>query len=134
MNTGGFSFFSTLRDRIASRGAHVGIVGLGYVGLPLALTISEQGFRATGFDLSAARVTDINAGRRVISYFEEDRVAKAVASGRFGATGDFDRLPDMDVILICVPTPLSAAREPDLSYVRKAVATIAAKLRPGQLV
>ncbi|MFN0114159.1 MAG: nucleotide sugar dehydrogenase [Paracoccaceae bacterium] len=132
--TSAFSLFATLKERIASRQANVGTLGLGYVGLPLALTIGEQGFNATGFDVSAARVADINAGKRVISYFEEDRISKAVASGRFGATGDFGRLPEMDVILICVPTPLSAKREPELSYVRKAAETIAQRLRPGQLV
>ena len=129
-----FSLYSTLKDRIAAKSATVGTIGLGYVGLPLALTISEQGFRATGFDINAARVADINAGKRVISYFAEDRIAKAVAGGRFDATSDFARLADIDIVLICVPTPLSASREPEMAYVVKAAETIAAHLRPGQLV
>jgi UDP-N-acetyl-D-glucosamine dehydrogenase len=129
-----FSLYSTLKDRIAAKTATVGTIGLGYVGLPLALTVSEQGFRATGFDINAARVADINAGKRVISYFAEDRIAKAVAGARFDATSDFARLADIDIVLICVPTPLSAKREPEMSYVVKAAETIAAHLRPGQLI
>lgn len=129
-----FSLYATLKDRIARREASIATVGLGYVGLPLALTISEQGFPTTGFDLNAARVAAINAGKRVISYFAEDRIADAVGSGRFKASADLAGLAEQDVILICVPTPLSAAREPELSYVVKAAQSIAAHLRPGQLV
>ncbi len=132
--TSAFSLYSTLKERIAGREARVATVGLGYVGLPLALTISEVGFRTTGFDVNADRVARINAGERVISYFAEDRIEKAVKGGLFEASGDFSRFPEMDVILICVPTPLSAAREPDLRYVRSAVERIAEWLRPGQLV
>jgi UDP-N-acetyl-D-glucosamine dehydrogenase len=129
-----FSLYSTLKDRIASKSATVGTIGLGYVGLPLALTVSEQGFVATGFDINAARVADIKAGKRVISYFAEDRISKAISGGRFDATSDFARLSDVDIVLICVPTPLSAKREPELSYVVKAAETIARHLRPGQLI
>lgn len=129
-----FSLYSTLKDRIARREARVATLGLGYVGLPLALTISEAGFATTGVDLSAARVAAINAGEKVISYFDEDRISTAVGSGRFAATSDFSVLAECDIILICVPTPLSAAREPDLSHVVGAVGTIAGWLRPGQLV
>ncbi|MFM2355496.1 MAG: hypothetical protein RLZZ528_1232 [Pseudomonadota bacterium] len=132
--TSAFSLYSSLKDRIAKRTATVGTVGLGYVGLPLALTVSEQGFPTTGFDLNTARVGDINAGKRVISYFAEDRVASAVATGKFGATSDMARLAEQDIILICVPTPLSADREPEMAYVKRAVETIAEHLRPGQLV
>jgi UDP-N-acetyl-D-glucosamine dehydrogenase len=132
--TNAFSLFSTLKDRIARHEARVTTVGLGYVGLPLALTISETGFPTTGLDLNEARVGAINAGERVISYFAEDRIRNAVAGGRFAATHDFSTLADADVILICVPTPLSPAREPDLSYVLRAVEGIAQWLRPGQLV
>lgn len=132
--TNAFSLFSTLKERIARKEARIATVGLGYVGLPLALTISEAGFRATGIDLNEKRVAAINAGEKVISYFAEDRIAKAVAGGRFGATADFAVLDQIDVILICVPTPLSAEREPDLSYVIRAAERIAEWLRPGQLV
>jgi UDP-N-acetyl-D-glucosamine dehydrogenase len=132
--TNAFSLFSTLKDRIARHEARVTTVGLGYVGLPLALTISETGFPTTGLDLNEARVAAINAGERVISYFAEDRIRNAVAGGRFAATHDFATLAEADVILICVPTPLSPAREPDLNYVLRAVDGIAGWLRPGQLV
>lgn len=132
--TSAFSLYASLKDRIARREAAVATVGLGYVGLPLALTISEQGFPTTGFDLNANRVADINAGKQVISYFEDGRVASAVGGGKFVATSDMAQLAEQDVILICVPTPLSATREPELSYVVSAAESIAAQLRPGQLV
>lgn len=132
--TNAFSLFSTLRDRIASREGHVATVGLGYVGLPMILTIAEAGFQATGFDINLVRVADINAGKRVISYFPEDRISSAVATGRFRATSDAADLGEADIILICVPTPLNAAREPDLTYVVRAAETVAGHLRPGQMV
>jgi UDP-N-acetyl-D-glucosamine dehydrogenase len=129
-----FSLYTTLKDRIESRQAAVATLGLGYVGLPLALTISEAGFPTTGFDINADRVSRINAGERVISYFAEDRIRSAVGTGKFAATADFARLADQDVILICVPTPLSDTREPELKYVVSAVGRIAEWLRPGQLI
>ncbi len=132
--TNAFSLFSDLKDRIARQEARIATVGLGYVGLPLALTISEAGFPTTGIDLNETRVAAINAGERVISYFAADRIRNAVAGGRFGATADFAVLRDIDVVLICVPTPLSPVREPDLSYVVRAAEGIAQWLRPGQLV
>ncbi|MFN6953054.1 MAG: nucleotide sugar dehydrogenase, partial [Albidovulum sp.] len=132
--TNAFSLFSTLKDRITRHEARIMTIGLGYVGLPLALTISEAGFPTTGLDLNEARVAAINAGERVISYFPEDRIRNAVAGGRFKATHDRTILAEADVILICVPTPLSPQREPDLSYVLRAAEGIAEWLRPGQLV
>ncbi|MEI4472835.1 nucleotide sugar dehydrogenase [Frigidibacter sp. MR17.24] len=132
--TTAFSLVSGLRDRLQSREARVMTIGLGYVGLPLALTVHETGFPVTGFDLDAERVARINAGERVISYFPETRIASAVATGRFAATADPARLAEADVVLICVPTPLTPAREPDLSYLRRAAETLARHLRHGQLV
>ncbi len=132
--TNAFSLFSDLKDRIARHEARIATVGLGYVGLPLALTISEAGFPTTGIDLNETRVDAINAGERVISYFAEDRIRHAVAGGKFGATANFAALEEIDVVLICVPTPLSSSREPDLSYVVRAAEGIAEWLRPGQLV
>ena len=129
-----FSLFSEQRSKIVERNAQVATVGLGYVGLPLALTVHEAGFPVVGFDLRQDHVDRINAGERVISYFTEDRVAQAVASKRFSATADPSRLAQADVILVCVPTPLSPSREPDLSYVARAGEEIARHLRPGQLV
>lgn len=132
--TASFSMFASLKDKIAERKAHVVTVGLGYVGLPLALTINESGYPVTGFDLNAARVAAINAGERVISYFPEGRIAAAIADRGFKATSDRKALAAADIVLICVPTPLSASREPDLGYVVRAAETIAAELRPGQLI
>ncbi|WP_193139276.1 MULTISPECIES: nucleotide sugar dehydrogenase [unclassified Meridianimarinicoccus] len=133
MNTE-FSLSSTLKDKIKSDQAHVAVIGLGYVGLPLALTVHEAGFRVTGVDLNSDRVAAINAGQRVITYLAEDRIATAVASGRFGASDDFAAIRAADIILICVPTPLDSAGDPDLAYVRKAGASLSAHLQPGQLV
>lgn len=132
--TQSFSLYSSLRDKISSRDARVVTVGLGYVGLPLALTISESGFPTTGHDLNEARVASINAGERVISYFPEDRIAKAIADGKFSASSNPGVIGEADIVLMCVPTPLSAEREPDLAYVVRAARSVAAELRPGQLV
>jgi UDP-N-acetyl-D-glucosamine dehydrogenase len=132
--TRSFSLYSTLRDKIEAREARVVTVGLGYVGLPLALTISESGYPVTGHDLNADRVAAINAGERVISYFAEDRIATAVAGGRFAASADPGVIGRADVVLICVPTPLSPDREPDLTYVVSAARSVAAEQRPGQLI
>ena len=129
-----FSLYASLKDRIASRQAHVMTVGLGYVGLPLALTVNESGFPTTGLDLNASRVARINAGEAVISYLPPDRIADAVRTGSFRATSDLAALQTAEIILICVPTPLSDEREPDLTYVIRAVEGIALHLRPGQLV
>lgn len=132
--TASFSIHAALKDKIAAREARVVTVGLGYVGLPLALTINECGFPVTGFDLNEARVAAINAGERTISYFAEDRISHAIAGGRFRAASDPGVLNAADIILICVPTPLSADREPDLSYVRRAAETVAGQMKPGQLI
>ncbi|MCC0064592.1 MAG: nucleotide sugar dehydrogenase [Defluviimonas sp.] len=131
--TNAFSLYATLKDSIAAHRARAATVGLGYVGLPLALTVSEAGFPVTGLDLNTGRVAAINAGEKVISYFPEDRIRNAVAAG-FRATSDVTALAESDVILICVPTPLSDTRDPDLSYVIRAGETVASQLRPGQLV
>ena len=132
--TSTFSLYSDLKRLIEAKEAKVATIGLGYVGLPLLLTVNDAGYRALGFDINQTRVDGINAGDQVISYFEPDRIAKAVATGKFGATSDYSRLPEMDIILICVPTPLNSDREPDLTYVKKAVTGIAEWLRPGQMV
>ncbi len=132
--TSTFSLFADLKSRIDNRQAAVATVGLGYVGLPLALTAHDAGFMTTGFDVNVDRVRAINRGERIISYFANDRVSTAVRDGRFTATKDFARLADMDVILICVPTPLSGDDKPDLTYVRQAAGELAQHLRPGQLV
>ncbi|WP_283770702.1 nucleotide sugar dehydrogenase [Microvirga sp. 3-52] len=117
-----------------SRNATVGIIGLGYVGLPLALTAAQAGFSVLGFDINPSYVDRLNHGESYIKHISSTAVARAVAAGRLEATNDFSRLSEPDAILICVPTPLTQHREPDLSFVRDTAVAIAAKLRGGQLV
>ncbi|HEY9236142.1 MAG TPA: nucleotide sugar dehydrogenase [Phenylobacterium sp.] len=120
--------------RLEKREAVIGIVGLGYVGLPLALAGLDAGFRVLGFDVSAQRVGAINAAEQVISYIGSDVMRSAMDSGRFDCTTDFARLAEADAILICVPTPITRHRDPDLSFVRDTAETISKTLRPGQLI
>lgn len=124
----------TLSNAIADRTVVVGVVGLGYVGLPLALAFVGQGIRAIGFDVDPAKVTAIAEGRDYIKHLGEGRLAAARDSGRFEATSDFGRLGEADVLIACVPTPLTAHRDPDMSYVVRTSEAIAGRLRPGQLV
>ena len=128
------SHHQSLRQRIAARDARVAVVGLGYVGLPLALTAYDEGFDTTGVDLNPDRVARINQGDQVISYLAQDRIAQAVNSGRFSATQDAAALTDADIVLVCVPTPLTDAQDPDMRFVVAAAQTIAQHLRPGQMV
>ena len=112
----------------------IGIIGMGYVGLPLARAFVHRGFPVTGFDIDRKRVEQLNAGRSYIQHIADDGIQEMVASGRFDATSDLARLKDMDAVLICVPTPLGAHREPDLSFVTATAQGIAAHLQPGQLI
>jgi UDP-N-acetyl-D-glucosamine dehydrogenase len=123
-----------LELRIGKRDASVGIIGLGYVGLPLALLFAESGFRSLGFDIDGAKVTALGGGCSYIGHVDGARVRAAVDAGRFAPTADFDRLSEPDAILICVPTPLGPDREPDLSFVADTSREVAARLRRGQLV
>ena len=123
-----------LLSRIQSRAARVGVIGQGYVGLPLALVFREAGFPVLGFDVDARKVEALRRGESCIRHIDPQRVARAAASGAYEATGDFDRLAECDAILICVPTPLGPHREPDNSYIHATAREIAKRLRPGQLV
>ena len=120
--------------RVKDRSLTVGILGLGYVGLPLGLGILDRGFSVLGFDVDARKVETLLSGDSYIEHLPSEQVATAIETGRFDATIDFDRLGEADALLICVPTPLDAHREPDLQYVRKTAEAIAPRLRPGQLV
>ncbi len=120
--------------RIESRDALVGVIGLGYVGLPLAMLFAEKGFEVLGLDVDETKVVALNGGRSYIGHIPEDRVKAAVGKGKLEATSDFARLGEPDAILICVPTPLTRHREPDLSYVARTAESVAATLRRGQLV
>ena len=120
--------------RIAAKQYRVGIIGLGYVGIPLALTACKAGFPVIGFDIDAKRVAQINRGESFIKHIPFEAIATAIREERFRATADFDELRDVDAIIIAVPTPLTKHREPDLSYVESTARTIAPRLRKGHLV
>ena len=122
----------TFDERIAARSARVGIVGLGYAGLPLALAFAETGFAVTGIDLSAERVADVRARRSYLVDVPADRYAGV--DGRLTAVDGYDAVEHLDALTICVPTPLSKTRSPDLSYVVAATESVAEQLQPGQLV
>ncbi len=123
-----------LLSKIQSHNAQVGIIGLGYVGLPLGLAFIEKGFSVLGFDVDDAKVNALSRGECYIRHLSEVRVAQAMRSGRFDATSDFGRLDEPDAILVCVPTPLTPQREPDMSYVVDTARKIKERLRPGQIV
>ena len=125
---------NSLVERIRARDVAVGVIGLGYVGLPLAVEFARAGLRVTGFDVDETKVRAITAGSSYIPDVPNEELAEAVHSGRLNATTDMAELARMDVVDICVPTPLRKTRDPDLSYVVKAVEAVAAALRPGQLV
>jgi UDP-N-acetyl-D-glucosamine dehydrogenase len=126
--------FASLHDRIRSRSARVGVIGLGYVGLPLAVEFARAGFTVTGFDVDTGKIGHINAGRSYIPDVAEADLADQVRAGRLEATTDMTRLGEMDAIDICVPTPLRKTKDPDLSYIVMAVEAVAATVRRGQLV
>jgi len=121
------------RQGIEKRSLCVGIIGLGYVGLPLALLFSEAGFAVLGFDIDAEKVDALNTGRSYIHRISAEQIASARAAG-FRATSDFAEARDCDAILICVPTPLAANHEPDMSFVTGTVEALAPHTRDGQLI
>jgi UDP-N-acetyl-D-glucosamine dehydrogenase len=125
---------SNVLTKVKARTARVGVIGQGYVGLPLALVFCEAGFQVTGLDLDPVKVAALGRGESYIKHIGPERVRKAAASGRLEATTDFERLRDCDAIIICVPTPLGPHREPDNSYIHRTAEEIAKRLRPGQLV
>jgi UDP-N-acetyl-D-glucosamine dehydrogenase len=124
---------SELKHRIETRNAHIGIVGMGYVGLPLALLFSKQQFKVTGFDIDQRKVDALNGGGSYIARITPAEIQTARQSG-FSATADYAQVRQMDVVIICVPTPLNEYREPDLSYVTGTVRSIAPHLHQGQLI
>jgi UDP-N-acetyl-D-glucosamine dehydrogenase len=122
-----------LSDRIQAKSATIAVIGMGYVGLPLARAFSAAGFPVLGCDVDDEKVTSLNQGRSYFRHIPDDAVATMRAS-RFEATSQFDRLKEADAVIICVPTPLTESREPDLSFVINSTRSVAASLRPGQLV
>jgi UDP-N-acetyl-D-glucosamine dehydrogenase len=123
-----------LMEKITERKARVGVIGLGYVGMPLAVEFAQGGFDVIGFEVNPAKVDDINAGTSYIQDIDSAVVGPLVASGRLAATEDFGRLGECDAIIICVPTPLRKTKEPDISYILAASEKIRETLRRGQIV
>ncbi len=123
-----------LEQAIRSKSAVVGVVGLGYVGLPLIRAFVRAGFRTMGFDVDQAKVQRLSAGESYIGHVPSEWIGECVRTGRFEPTAEMKRLAEPDAVLICVPTPLDDSRNPDLRYVRNTTEQIAAVLRPGQLI
>ena len=123
-----------LAQKIANKTAKVGIIGLGYVGLPLISAFTNAGFQCLGFDVDAEKVRLLKAGKSYIKHIASERVADWMSRGVLDPTNDMTRLAEADALMICVPTPLNASRDPDLQYIESTSESIAAVLRPGQLV
>lgn len=125
---------AALSEKIAAHSARVGVIGMGYVGLPLSLLFAEAGFALTGFDVDDEKVVLLNEGKSYIQHIPTAQIYAATEGGALKATSDFSQLAEMDVIIICVPTPLAPNREPDLRFVVSTAEVVAQYLRPGQLV
>jgi len=123
-----------LINLITNKQAHVGVIGLGYVGLPLLVEFASKGFKATGFEVDEAKAKQINAGTSYIGDVPSPRLNEVVDAKRLQATTDFDHLSDCDAIIICVPTPLRKTKEPDVSYILAAAEQITKRLRRGHLI
>ncbi|NWF92383.1 MAG: nucleotide sugar dehydrogenase [Syntrophaceae bacterium] len=123
-----------LLERILEKNALVGIIGMGYVGLPLVLRFCEEGFRVLGFDVDSVKVDRLRKGRSYLKSIPSSRISQFLRNGLFDVTADFSRLSEPDCILICVPTPLTEKMEPDLQYIEKTTEAIRARLRKGQLI
>ncbi len=124
----------TMVEKYKNREAVIGVIGLGYVGIPLICAACDQNFRAIGFDIDRGKVDKINNGISYIGNIHNDRIKKLRNDNLLQATADFNKLAEADTILMCVPTPLTKYRDPDLSYIEKTAETIAKTLRPGQLI
>jgi UDP-N-acetyl-D-glucosamine dehydrogenase len=125
---------SGLLHQIETRAARVGVIGLGYVGLPLAVTTADRGFAVTGFDVDPGKMDYLDRGESYIGAVAPETLLRVTQAGKFDWTTDFSRLADCDVIVICVPTPLTRHREPDLSFIENTAEVIARHLKPGTLV
>ncbi len=123
-----------LLQKIITRQAHIGIIGLGYVGLPLVLRFAEEGFTVTGFDIDPNKVRNIKAGKSYIKHIPTKKIKEFIKNNRVQATDNFKKLQTLDAIIICVPTPLNDMREPDLQYVENTGRLISENLQKGQLI
>jgi UDP-N-acetyl-D-glucosamine dehydrogenase len=123
-----------LLEKIRNKEARIGVIGLGYVGLPLVIRFCEVGYRVIGFDIDPAKVTRLNKGESYIKHIRAEQIQTLLARGAFSATSDMQRLKEADAVIICVPTPLTDNREPDMQYVQETAEQIVASLRPGQII
>ena len=123
-----------LRDKIASREARLGVIGLGYVGLPLAVEFAKAGFHVTGFDIDGEKVRSVEAGTSYIEDVPSEDLRSVLDAGRLESSTDFAALSRLDVIHICVPTPLTRSKDPDISHMTSAMEEIRRRMRSGQLV
>ena len=124
---------ASLLEKIEAREANIGIIGLGYVGLPLGMTFAEAGFAVTGFDVDTRKVHSLHNGESYIKHIPNDALEALTVSGRLRATTDFSKAREMDCLIICVPTPLTRAREPDVSYIVRSGEALVPAVRVGQL-
>ena len=125
---------STFIKNTEEKALTVGVIGLGYVGLPLVLSYAAKGYYVTGFDVDLKKISALEAGESYIKHIDSGPIAEYVADGRIKATSDFEKISEVDAVIICVPTPLSAHREPDLSYIEATLDAIVPYLKSGQLV
>src|SRR6476646_7433716 len=123
-----------LLAKIKAHEATIGVIGLGYVGLPLILRFGEERFHVLGFDVDETKVTQLNAGKSYIQHIDAQRIQHLRNEKRFEATTEFSRLAEADCIIICVPTPLTAKKDPDLQYIEQTADAVSKTLRRGQLI
>ncbi|HZK75937.1 MAG TPA: NAD(P)-binding domain-containing protein, partial [Candidatus Kapabacteria bacterium] len=125
---------TALEAKLRNKTAKIGVVGLGYVGLPLAIEFAKKGFATVGIDLDKTKIASLQKGKNYIQDIADEFVSEAVKNGTFRAQGDYANAADLDVIYICVPTPFTTNKDPDITYITSAAEAIAATLRDGQLV
>ena len=126
--------FKSLKDKIEKKSAKIGIIGLGYVGLPLAVAFAEEGFKVVGVDTNSKRVKSIKAGKSYIPDIPTSAIRELVSGKLLNVTANCSVVKKLDIIIICVPTPLSKTKEPDISFIMSAVKKIIKNRRKGQLM
>ena len=134
VNYGHLSMKEILIDKLKERKATIGIIGLGYVGLPLVIRFADENFKVLGFDIDSRKVDKLNSGQSYIKHIPSEKVENCISSSKFQATSDFSRLSEIDCIIICVPTPLGPKKEPDISFIETTGDEIALHLKKGQLI